>query len=405
MLWALVFVTVTAGFVVSHMVFMAARRGERDARYNRAAMAETFARSGVQDAVGWFHQRSSQPITVFDPQNDPSSDPPRNETIDPALGLVREFEISGSLWGRYEVRRESVADISSQRGDLVPGSVWEVGVRAFVYRRRDAARSFNEEPNQLIGTKAMTSEIRWLQVNPPAPAALCADDPSQVQIGANASIDGGAAVAIAYRDAAAIDPPPATTTPTFATGATVAGMPTVLPTAIYEADAERVFAMRLDELRSYSDATLDIDVGGAAGGRSFAQFLAWLRSLFGGSIATSATTPVDATPDVLGKLIVARGLQLAGDFRVKNSLLVVDGDLTTAAGQHTQISGIVYVTGNAVLDKGEFELDGTMIVRGRVNLGSGAINRVTLHYDAAAIEQLRRTVGKYRPQRGRNPGQ
>ncbi len=411
-IWALLFVVITSGLVVSHTAFMASRRGDRDARYNRAGMADTFARSGLQDAVGWFLGRSNQPITTFDPANDPSGTPPRVETLDPTLGLVREFEINGSLWGRYEVRREEALDISTQRGDLVPGSVWALGVRAFVFRKRDAARKFNEEPNQLIGTKKLDGEIRWLQISPPATAALCADDPSKVVIGGGAKIEGGSMIGIAFRDAASITPSPSSSSPSIATGASVTGAPSVLATPTYDASPERVFAMRSDELRTYSDLSLDSPVG--TGGMDWAAFLAWLRSALSGggspmptmpmspTPTSPTTTPPTTTPTIEGKLLVASGLRLGGKLVVKNSVLFVDGDLTSDTGADTKIEGVVYVSGNAVLDKGNFELTGALIVRGQVKLGTGLLNSVTLRYDAAKIEQLRRSVGKYRTQRGRN---
>lgn len=419
--WALVFVAITSGLVVTHTAFMASRRGDRDARYNRAAMADTFARSGLQDALSWFHSRSNQPITVFDPVRDPHGTPPRIETLDPTIGLVREFEINGNLWGRYEVRHENTRDISSQRGNLVPGSVWELGVRAYVYRMRDAKKSFNVGPNQLVGTKALTSEIRWLQINPPAPAALGVDDPGKVTLGAGANLEGGAVSAIAYRDPATL-PGSTDHAPTIAAGATVTGAPVQLAAVVYDAAPERVFGMRLDELRTYSDVSMDKNVG--AGGWDWAGFMEWLRTVLSGGgargagdwdslgDADSANTPgtvspqptSTTTPTIDSRMIVAKGLRLEGKLAIKNGLLVIDGDLTTALGNDTRIDGVVYVTGNAILDKGKFEVNGAMIVRGQVKLGTGSGSNVVLRYDTARIDELRRTVGKYRAQRGRNPG-
>lgn len=401
MLWALVFVTVTAGFVVSQMVFMAARRGERDARYNRAELADTFARSGLQDAVGWFHGRSNQPITEFAPMLAPDADPPVRETIDPALGLVREFEINGNLWGRYEVRKDEVADISAERGDLVPGSAWQLGVRAFVYRKRDADKAYNQEPNQLVGSKALTSEIRWLQIHTPAPAAVCAADPSQVTLGSHAVVVGATGSAIAYADPAAMATPPPSDQPAIDASAQVSGMPYLLPVGGYDASPEHMFAMRLDELRTYSDALIDADIG--ATGWSWDRFIQFLLSLFSGGGGAVDAAP--SVPTIVGKLVLAKGLQLDGELVLQNSLLVVDGNLTTTALQRTRIDGVVYVTGDALLERGTFELNGALVVGGRVRLGTGFSGTTTIRYDASRIESLRQTVGKYRMQRGRSPAQ
>ncbi|MEZ5962532.1 MAG: hypothetical protein R3F56_01680 [Planctomycetota bacterium] len=400
-IWALIFVAITSGLVVTHTALMASRRADRDARYNRAGLASTFARSGLQDAVSWFHSRSNQPITTFAPSNDPAAVPPRIETLDPTIGLVREFEINGNLWGRYEVARTETRDISSQRGNLTPGSVWELGVHAFVYRRRDPSRSYREPPNQLLGTKALTSEIRWLQLNLPAPAALCAEDPSRVSVGDHGRVEGGDSIAIAFRDPASMPVAPVTTEPSLTAGAVVTGTPTQLPASVYEAGPEHIFAMRLDELRTYSDVSLDKDVG--SGGFNWGSFLAWLKSILsGGGGGSSTTTDV---PVIDGKLIVAKGLRFDGKMALTNSLLVVDGDLTSGMLGDARIDGLVYVSGNAILDRGKFEVHGAMIVRGQVKLGTGSSGSALVHYDPAKIDLLRRTVGKYRAQRGRSPAQ
>ncbi len=110
-------------------------------------------------------------------------------------------------------------------------------------------------------------------------------------------------------------------------------------------------------------------------------------------------------PTALGKLVLAKGLQLDGELVLQNSLLVVDGNLTTTALQRTRIDGVVYVTGDALLERGTFELNGALVVGGRVRLGTGFGGTTTIRYDASRIENLRQTVGKYRMQRGRSPAQ
>jgi hypothetical protein len=403
LIWALLFVIVTSGLVVSHTTYMAARRGERDARYNRASLAETFARSGLQDAVGWFHRRSNQPVTAFDPVYDPAGTPPRIDTIDPKIGLVREFEINGSLWGRYEVRHGEAVDITAQRGDLPPGSVWEIGVRSFVYRKRDAAKPFGAAPNELVATKALSTEMRWLQMNPPAPAAICVDDPSKLTVGGTATIDGGTSVAIAYRDPATMETPPTRTTPTINAMARISGALSQLAAPNYEAYPERVFTMRLDELAGYSDAALPQRAVSGTQTNWWDLWRSWWESQgwqYGGS-GSGSTQP----PPIDSKVIYAKGFDLNGKLRLANSLLVIDGDLTDQAGSETTIDGLVYVSGDAVLDSGAFELNGVMIVRGQARLGTGLLSRVKLTYNGQVLDDTRRTAGKYRARRTQTPGQ
>lgn len=406
-LWALIFVTITAGLIVSQTAYTAARRNTRDARYNRAAMAETFARSGMQDAVGWFHGRAEQPITEFKPVYEPHAIPPRIETIDPAIGLVREFAINGNLWGRYEVRREEARDVSAQRGISVPGSVWELGVRAFIYRKRSEQAHFDQAPNQLVGTKAITSELRWLNICAPAPAALCADQPGKVTLGAKAVVDGTTSIAIAYRDPATLLPAPTLLTATIDSAAVLSGSLLQLSSPSYDATPERVFGMRLDELRSYSDVTLETDVG--ASGWDWARLLAWLRSILtrsGTGTSADTTSGTDSTPRIDGRLIVTKSMRLDGKLQLVNSLLVVDGNLTATALADVQIEGMVYVSGDANLSAGKIDIKGLLVVRGEAKLGAGFLSTGTmLRYDAARIDQVRRTVGRYREQRSRNPAQ
>ncbi len=375
----MLFVIITTSMVVSHTAFMAARRGERDARFNRASLAETFARSGLQDAIGWFRSRSSQPISAFDPTLDPTATPPRIETIDPTIGLVREFEIRGDLWGRYEIRHTEVSDISSQRGDLAPGSAWEIGVRSYIFRRRDPAAPFDAEPNLQVGSTSVTSELRWLHVNPPAPAALCVDSPADVRIGAQAEIDGSGGAAIAYLD-------PAVTmsldTTSLDAEATVTGSPAELATTVYDANSGAVFGMRLDELRAYSDALFD---EGGPDANAWA-LVKWLEE--------------DETRRS-GKLVyVAGGLTLIGTIALEDVLLVVDGPLYDHLGHQTVIDGVLYVTGETKSGEGILKVNGVMISRGFVKLGDYRdVADIVLRYDAAAIERVRASVGRYRQRR------
>jgi hypothetical protein len=403
-LWALIFVTITAGLVVSQNAYTSARRNSRDARYNRASMAETFARSGLQDAVGWFHGRANQPITDFSPAYDPHGIPPRIETIAPDIGLVREFPINGNLWGRYEVRKTDARDVSRERGNLVPGSAWELGVRAFIFRRRSAEAAFDQLPNQLVGTKSLSSELRWLNISTPAPAALCVDEPGRTTLGSKAILDGAGSIAIAYRDPATLLPVPSILTPLIDAAAIVTGALQQLGSPTYDATPARVFAMSIDELRTYSDVTLETEVGG--GGWDWARLLAWLRSILTHSAPAEDAVATDSTPRIDGRLVVTKSLRLDGKLQIVNSLLVIDGNLTSSMAADVQIDGIVYVNGDATLAAGKIDINGLLVVRGTAKIGTGFLSTgITLRYDAARIEQVRRTVGRYREQRSRNPVQ
>ena len=85
--------------------------------------------------------------------------PPVIDTLDPDIGIVREFQITNSIWGRYEVWKEwdadpnstrlawrqqmQTEDVSDLRGNLSPGSVWRMRSIGYVFRRNDGSAAFN----------------------------------------------------------------------------------------------------------------------------------------------------------------------------------------------------------------------------------------------------------------------
>src|SRR5712675_1612201 len=132
LIWALFFVAVTAGLLITNSWEMQANRTAMDVRYRKSAHARMIAQSALTDATAWFQRQSAQPVTTFAPKLDPEADPPLNETVDPTVGLVREFEVRGGLWARYEVRKDECLDVSSSYGETA-GKVWDVGARGILF--------------------------------------------------------------------------------------------------------------------------------------------------------------------------------------------------------------------------------------------------------------------------------
>ena len=60
--------------------------------------------------MGWFRKSPTQPVATFAPVRNLSVSPQILETNDPDIGLMREFQISGPIWGRYEVWKQWDAD-------------------------------------------------------------------------------------------------------------------------------------------------------------------------------------------------------------------------------------------------------------------------------------------------------
>lgn len=372
LIWALLFVIITAGMIVSHTVYMAANRKEMDVRYRLNTLAGAFARSGLTDAVGWFQRQANQPVTEFAPKYDPAGDPPLLDTIDPTLGLVREFEVRGNLWARYEIRKDEVFDISSQRGQVQPGSVWDVGARAYVYRRVDPGKPFDQAPNRVIAVTNVRTEMRGIPLLPPATAALGVDDPSKVIILDGARVEGGGKPAVAYPDSAAGG------AATSGTGA-LSGTPPTVPVVSYDPSPEKVFSMRLDQLKSMSDFV----VTGARLDR-FLRAGKW------------KTLPENKVVFVTGNASIGPGRKLRG-----KALMVVDGDFATDPDSEVRLRGMLYVTGDIAI-RGKFKMRGTMIGRNRVVLG-GFGKKIEIEYEESDVKGLKKGLSRYRLGRSFRP--
>jgi hypothetical protein len=358
LIWALLFVIVTAGAIVAHTIFMSAQRQERSVRLSREAMASTFARSGLADTLGWFRRQVQQPVARFAPVCEPDRDPPIVDTIDPALGLVRSFEIRGNLWGRYEVRQEDARDVSRERDAEKPGSVWDIGVRSYVYRVVDPDVPFDRPPNRVVSTVIERTEIRGIPVRPPAMAAVCAEDPASVKLNTGASVDGGLGAGIAGK--------PLHNALSLLSQA-ISGAPAVAGLAGYDQSPVSVFSMGLEELRSLADEV-------------------WQEE------------PPASVTELDGQVIYARdGLDLATPITADNVLLVVDGNLHVKRGNNAAVRGLVYVTGDAHIE-GPFRLEGSLVVGGKLRLG-GSTETVLVRFDAAVVERMRQEAAKYRLRR------
>ena len=161
LVWALFFVTLTVGILVAHSLEMSANRKTMDTRYRRIDLAQSVAESGLTDAASYLRRQPSQPVVAFTPQRNLQSDPPVDDTMEPEVGLVREFEVNGSLWGRYEVRTDEAIDVSAAYGEA-PGTVWDLGARGYLYERVDASRPFDKKPNRLLSTQTLRTEVRGI---------------------------------------------------------------------------------------------------------------------------------------------------------------------------------------------------------------------------------------------------
>jgi hypothetical protein len=65
------------------------------------------AQAGLTEGLSWFRRQTDQPVKAFVPVRNLNATPPINDTDDPNIGLVRDYEINaqGRVWGRYELKK------------------------------------------------------------------------------------------------------------------------------------------------------------------------------------------------------------------------------------------------------------------------------------------------------------
>lgn len=365
LVWALFFVSLTTGILVAHSFEMSANRRVMDTRYRRVDLANTIAESGLTDATAYLRRQTVQPVTTFAPQLDLASDPPVNDTSDPGVGLVRDFEVNGNLWGRYEVRNDETIDVSVHYGEP-PGTVWDVGARGYLYEIQDPSRAYDQAPNRVISTQAVRTEVRGMNLNLPTDTAIVVEDPSQVDMRGNGTIDGSGGPAVAYKD-------PGIPLPLPIFDISISGSPIGVSILGLDLSVDSIFGMREDKLRNLADLVLHSP-----------------RQLIGRRLNDQAVyvpSDLDLTPG---------GLSLRGRM-----LLIVDGNLTAVDGNASNFAGVVYVKGDAVIE-GPFTFVGTMIVHGLFKIG-GSADTVVIKSDPATVTALQTSLSQYRISRDKRP--
>jgi hypothetical protein len=358
--WALFFVAVTAGLLVSHTWEMRAYREGMEGRFRITEQARNSAEAGLVDATAYFLRQPAQPVVAFTPQHDPLAEPPIDETIDPGLGLVREFEIRGNIWGRYEVRQDEAVDVSSSFGEP-PGSVWDVAARGIMFERNDARRRFDKAPNRQLAIQTLRTEIRGVRMALPAEAALSMTRPSNLSLLSGGLIEGGSRPGLVYSVAEVLS-----LSLDQILGATVR-----VPTMVL--DTESFFGMRLDKLEKFADVVYSAP--------------SW----------RARQAPLDKLVVTTGDLSVSSLAPLQGRLA-----LVVAGDFTAIAGNNSDVLGLLIVLGNARIE-GPFHLRGSLVVKGTLQLGSATGQPAVVAYDAEALGAVANVLGTYRRSRDIRP--
>jgi hypothetical protein len=339
-----------------------------------SGQAVQFAKSGLTEALGWMRKQTSQPVTSFEPQLDLGLSPPIIDTLDPDVGIVREFQITNQIWGRYEVWKEWDADpdpqrlvwrqqmqcedVSLLRGDLSPGSVWRIRSLGYVFRRLDPGVAFNQAPNQVIGQELTVVEARRLALTPPGEAALCTRAGNTTFVYTRGRVVGGALAGIFYQSGTG-------TVTVSGTGASVTGTPGQSASATYEDSFEQVFGVTQSELAAMADY--------------------------------SVSQPLDfPSPVPLDAVVVSTiGMTFTPAQPLRGTgVVAIVGDTTIGQGTYSAFSGLLYVDGDLVVRE-PCEIQGSVVVTGSVVI-QGASDFATLTYDDSILEHLRQEIGTYR---------
>jgi hypothetical protein len=369
LVWALFFVALTTGLLLSHSWEMKASRVDTDVRYRQIEHARSFAQAGLTEATVWLRRQAVQPVLAFAPQLDPAATPPILDTIDPALGLVREFEVRGGLWGRYEVRTSEVEDVSAVYG-LPAGVVWDIAARGILFERLDPAKAFDAWPNRAIAMQSLRTEVRGVPVSAPANAAVIVNDPRKLLVLQDANITGGEGnPAVAYADA--MPALPALPFPIDVT-ATVSGVPDTLRVPNLDLGTKALFSLRPERLEHFADVVMQ-------------------------------DGPWQLRTPVRDQLVYATGSVKVGPRRPLrgSGVIVVNGSFGVIGETNSDFSGLIVVRDDAEL-QGPFTFRGILIVGNELRVG-GTAGGVTLEYDAAAMNLAAGALARYRRSRETRP--
>lgn len=372
---AIFFTMIVVGLATTGALILRSHQTRTRVTFVAHGQSLQFAKSGLIEALGWMRKQTSQPVTTFEPQLDTVAVPPVLDTIDPNIGIVREFQITNSIWGRYELWRQwdtdpdparlawrqqmQCEDISAQRGNLSPGSVWRLRSLGYVFMRVDTTKAFDQAPNQVVGRQMAEVEVRRLALQPPGQAALCVRTGSSATIGQRGRVLGGSVAAGIYHLNGTGSPS------VSGTLAEASGTPNISAATTYEDSFQDVFGVSQEELQAMSDY-----------------------------VVSSPTTfpspvPVDTVVTCTVPMTFNASRQLSG-----TGVVAIIGDVTIEAGSYSSFSGLLYVVGNLTMHEPS-QIQGAVVVTGTVSV-IGASDFATIQYDDTILQHLRQELGTYR---------
>ena len=392
LVWALCATLLVAAVVFVGTTSFLALEKVNAADFASEAQAYAVAEAGIVDAYAWFRRQQVQPVTTFAPRRNLAAVPPVNETDDPAIGLVREYEITPSLWGRYEVRKPVAAetftdangngvhdggetfvdangngvrdparetrDVSVERGLPGAGGAWALVSHGVLYRRPRQDLPLGTPPNDRVAGVTLKTQIRRLTITPPSAAAVCSRTGSGITIGNRGRIVGGSNAGLAYASG--------TGTPSRLAGSEVTGSPATTAVPSYADSVSAVFGVTAAELRGLADASY---TDASAFPSPIGEYT---LHVIDGSTTFDAATPLRGT-----------------------GVVVVLGNCTVASGSNSFFNGLLYVQGNLTL-RGPAYLRGTVVATGTADVRGTGGDYVEVDQDQAIVAQILTIMGQYR---------
>jgi hypothetical protein len=416
LLWGAIGTMLVLGIVLTGSQKIKALQDASGVHFAVEAQARQVAESGLVNALAWLRRQPTQPVSTFAPQRDLLADPPIDETDDPAVGLVRAFEIAPGIWGQFLVRKGQLAerfvdsnkngycdpsekiydddgdrkrtmawgtrDLSSFRGASA-GGVWHLESEGRIFKRSDADQALGEGPNVQIAMVRLATQVRRLTVTLPGSAALIQSLAEEVDVKKGSWIT-SPVQAIGYRAG--------TGNPKISSGAKVTApvvhgsIPALLPTGGWmdggkrRISVEEIFGVGMSTLR----AMADVSTGTVKTSKG------WKKQRLDTTIPDNALV-VYTAQKAKGKSSITfdKTWPLRG-----RGIVVIDGDVDFKKGSASQFDGILVVLGEFKVH-GPAKFRGTVIATKKSHI-HGKKNDVQIQHDPALVQEMINHLAKYR---------
>lgn len=365
--------------------------------------AANVAQAGLQDAVNWFKRQgavkqinqATHPCkdAAFDPQF--NIDPELSATDNSSVGIVKDIQIKGNIYGRYILRKQpcgsaenpnNVRDITAIKGKSTikppekwpdgslkgEGVVWSLQSLGILYERNNFAKTDNvfnigpdTPPNRVLRQASAGVEISQLAIST-ATVPLTVYGTAAHTFGSRLTLNGGtnASAAVAWNN----NDPNVTSPVKILPGGAPNKIQFAIPATISEANfPNAIFSVSIAELRAMADNVYN-NVNQVPSRLPFS--ITFLEGNFTGSNQFTNTRPLTG-----------------------GGLLIVNGDLTLSDGANSLFSGVVFVTGTLTLGR-DNSMSGTVVARRFVsNPGSG---QAVIEYNSNLVTTVRQKLALYR---------